>query len=261
MRYALLSLLALALSAQPATAQITLETFHSGVPVDYGRMSGGELKYVFAAGVGSGQFTIYNADHTVNQQITIPPIAGYSLGGVSYLSNGLFDTNPATLEFVTTYLPVLSAGTTYKTVIYGAQMNVLATLDSVGLVTIHNTEVGTKLIASVVKLGTNGYAVYRTRFYALPGHYSSPLRVASETDPAEHFDPWPNPAAGTVRLPYELKAGQSAPLTVLDATGRVVRTLTVGSAFTDVLLDTRDLAPGVYTYRVMGSSGQFVVAQ
>ena len=260
MRNALLPLLALALGVQSATAQITLEMTRPGQATGGGRMSNGAYKYAFP--LGAGQMVIYNADHTVNSQFTVPTLAGYQVPtGIQYLSDQLFDTNPATLEFVVSYTPLGVTNTPYKTIIYNNQAAVLATLDSVAFVSVVNTEVGTKLIGSVFRVGPPN--TYRTRFYSLPGHYVSPLRTSDEAAGGDQSEraAYPNPAAGFIRLPYELRAGQTAPLTVLDAAGRVVRTMTVGSAFTDVLLDTHELTPGTYTYRVEGSGGRFVIAQ
>mgnify|MGYP002776999569 CR=1 FL=1 len=72
--------------------------------------------------------------------------------------------------------------------------------------------------------------------------------------PHSSFTLFPNPAHGTVRLSGPA-AGQ--PVQVLDATGRVVRTLTPPAATADLPL--AGLAPGVYVVRAGGAMRRLVV--
>ncbi|MCC6350365.1 MAG: S8 family serine peptidase [Candidatus Eisenbacteria bacterium] len=87
----------------------------------------------------------------------------------------------------------------------------------------------------------------------------APLDAASAASAALAFSPpWPNPAAGTVRLAFTLPRAGRATLRVLDAQGRLVRTLldgTLPAGAHAVTWDARDergmaASPGLYFARI-----------
>ena len=85
---------------------------------------------------------------------------------------------------------------------------------------------------------------------------TAPLALpAAETSGAAAFSLWPNPAHGTVRV---AGAAPGAPLTLLDGTGRAVRTLRADGAGA-ATLSLAGLPVGVYAVRVGGAVRRLVV--
>lgn len=86
--------------------------------------------------------------------------------------------------------------------------------------------------------------------------------TTTEADPAESLalgDAFPNPARGTVVVPYRLAAPGSIRLTVLDVLGREVAVLAAGerpAGAHEARLETPRLAAGVYTVRLTTSDAQ-----
>jgi hypothetical protein len=258
MRFALLSLLSLALCAEPAAAQITLEHTYgaSAEEVVPFRTASGAVKYVAVPYLQPvATMLVYNDDHTLDRQIVVIPPAGV-VTSVFYPSEALFDNDPSTIEMLVQYSDTVTYD--FRAAIVSEQGAVLQDLGLVapnGFMVIP-THSGAKLLVQASE-------VTPAKVYSLPGVYHS-LRLTTGTDAevaeGSAFRAWPNPTAGAIRLPYVLKSG-TAPLIILDATGREVRRMTVGSAFSDVLLDTQSLPDGVYTYRVGAKTSRFVVAK
>ena len=76
----------------------------------------------------------------------------------------------------------------------------------------------------------------------------------------------PNPARGSVAVALQSRAAETVTLAVVDALGRVVRTVGVGASAgeTRVVLDVRGLPAGTYVLRVAGrpdTAPRFVVAR
>jgi len=242
------------LTASLAHAQITPEARYNA-RVYASKLSTGDVKYggYFPA---ANAFRIYNANHSLYRQVALP--AGLTFGSYDdnpLLSDRLFNTNTTDLEFV--IVGTTTTGT-QQTFILSESGTTVFTVDSCSSVTVFNTPTGAKLRASGYKaaVGTN-LATPTTRIFALPGTYTTLLAV--KATPAEQdvaASPYPNPSSGTVRLPYLLKAGQTATLRVSDVTGRTVATYKVDNTFNHLLFDTHALSAGVYFYRVGNSGAQ-----
>ena len=65
-----------------------------------------------------------------------------------------------------------------------------------------------------------------------------------------HLSAYPNPAAGTFTLAYELPAPSEVQIELVDLLGRVVRTVKERAGEGHVVLSTEGLAPGVYVARL-----------
>jgi hypothetical protein len=243
------SLLALALLASTAaSAQITLEKKYP-IAVEPFKLANGALKFIGVV-EAANQIRIYNADHSLLRQVTVPVAAGERVNYVEYGSDRLFNTN-ASLEFVV-YLNTQSSNTTRVMDESGAT---LLTVDSCSYVTVHNTAVGAKMITYSESVTSGSYS----KVYGLGGTYT-PLKTAGAKSDAVG-QPYPNPATESLRLPYELKVGQVATLTVSTATGQTVKTYQVDNTFDHLVLNARELRAGVYLYRLTLADGTVSAAR
>ena len=74
-------------------------------------------------------------------------------------------------------------------------------------------------------------------------------------DASEMELPYPNPSNNLIHLAYSLPEGiSSAEMFITNINGQVVKTCNVGSAFNDLLLDTKQYAPGEYIYYIQAGS-------
>ncbi|SHJ76440.1 Por secretion system C-terminal sorting domain-containing protein [Hymenobacter daecheongensis DSM 21074] len=237
------ALLALALmTSSIASAQITLERKYP-ILVEPFKLANGDLKYIGAV-EATHQVNIYNANHSLLRQVAVPVAAGQRVSYVEYASDRLFNTNN-TLEFIV-YLNTTSVNTTRVMDETGA---VLLSVDSCSYVSVHNTAVGTKMIAYPQLAQGDLYS----KVYSLAGTYT-PLRTANKADDLI-AGPYPNPTTQSIRLPYTVKPGEVATLQVLDMSGRVVKSYQVDAAFDHLLLNAHELRGGAYVYRVTSAAG------
>lgn len=110
-----------------------------------------------------------------------------------------------------------------------------------------------------------------TEIYSLPGTIPNP---SSDTDPSGSTEqtssrkietqsvskPYPNPARGSISLPYKLRASRAL-LHVLDMSGKMVGSYVVNGDATSFQLDVSTLPAGQYLYQVEGVSQTFIVEQ
>lgn len=243
------------LTGRLAQAQITPETTYQG----HGpmiRMSTGDYKYQMYRS-STNQVILYNLNHSVYKQFTVPIAAtGYTSGydRIAYVSDALFDNNPATVEFIAQYGYANNISGVYREIVYSETGSQLAVLDSVSSLAVYNTPSGTKMVAVKAAYNpTNGNLLRDyTRVYALPGQLA--LRVATPTV-AEISGAYPNPATGLVNLPYVVKAGETGTLRVYDISGKLSASYKVDAHINRLELSIRDLRAGVYIYRIETASG------
>jgi hypothetical protein len=246
------TLLALALlAAGTARAQITFEHKYPQ-KVNVFKLSTGEVKYATYVSGTANQVRVYNQNHSLFRQLSVP-LAATVKADVDYLSDNLFNTTPD-LEFLLyAYDPAQSS---YQDVaqVFSETGTSLLRVDSTNFVDIYNSVGGTKLVT----YQRNASGDYYSKVYALGG-----TRAALKTLDAagrETARPYPNPASERVQLPYTIGAGQVGELSITDATGRVRARYQVDATFDHLLFDTRGLRPGVYIYRVQ-VAGQASAAQ
>ena len=255
MKKILLTLFVVALTTDIATAQITQEHRYNGVG-DVVRMSTGDYKYQLVSAVPGSpvRVTLYNLNHSIFRAISVPTL-GPNFGApyVQYVSDALFDTNPATIEYVAIY-NVGTSGDEKRAIVYSETGAQLLSIDSTSYyVDVYNTSAGAKLVASRRVFSQTGvWQRETTRVFGLPGRLS--LRAATPALP-DVAGAYPNPTHETVALPYTLPTGGRGILRVYDATGRSVVSYQVDGHTDHLMLTARDLRPGVYLYRVETAAG------
>jgi len=240
------------LTGGAAQAQITQETRYKDNVSAY-KLSTGEVKYAgyFYA---NNAFRIYNQNHSLYKQVSLPQTVAY-LYSTAFLSDKLFNTT-SDLEFVV--VANYSSGTVPSLKVFSETGATLLTVDSCTYANILNTPTGTKMLA--VTSYNQGTPSNNTRVFSLPGTYTALALKEELTQGSTGALPYPNPALSEIKLPYHVAVGQTATLSLTDATGRQVAAYQVDSTFDYLLLDTRSLAAGIYFYRVGSAPAQrFVV--
>ena len=211
-----------------ATAQISLE--HQYVEgASLVQVAPGEWNYYMN---DSSTLYIYDVNHSLIRSIPIPDTVNSM--SILWLSKGLFDTD-ASYEYMLTYYN----GTNHVLKIYNeAGTQLYQTINGING-GIYNTNSGTKMLLHEY---ING--IYSsTQVYSLPGTL---LKVATQSAPDMLGNPYPNPGAGLIRLPYQLPKGESGSLYLYDNSGREVRRFEIGPAFDELLLDATGLPAGAY---------------
>ncbi|MBS1910516.1 MAG: choice-of-anchor D domain-containing protein [Bacteroidetes bacterium] len=128
-------------------------------------------------------------------------------------------------------------------------------------VTLFATEPGYKKAFLIVnQIETENFTKYRQDTIWLLANIVGPSGVPGEKEIASSFAVMPNPAHGEASLfiaPMPGEEGQPYTLTVADAAGRIVRTVTDRFAATATIsrIATADLAAGAYYLRLSGSAG------
>ncbi len=207
------------------------------------KLSTGEVKYATYVPGSANQVRIYNQNHSLFRQISVP-LPATVRGGLDYLSDKLFNTTPD-LEFMVYGYDQARSDYVAFAQVFSETGTSLLRVDSTNFVDIYNSAAGTKLITYQQKAVGDGYY---SKVYALGGTRSA-LRTATAAN-TEAAQPYPNPAAGRVQLPYAVAAGQVGELLITDAVGRAVAHYQVDATFDHLLFDTRGLRPGVYLYQV-----------
>ena len=249
----------LAVVGLAAQAQVTLEQRYADLQVT--RFSNGDLKYV-VDNEAAGTVAIYNENHSLLRQLTVPAgTGGYAYTYSALVSDKLFNTDNA-IEYIAFYNRSLPNGDNIgQALILSESGTRLLTIDSVSTAdyVVRGTS-GLKLLAGIRRYDAAGNSVGSYEAVYALGGTSSPLvnRAASTAADAQ---PYPNPTHERITLPYSVPAGQTATLDVLDLTGRVVKTYTVGAAFDHLLLDARELRAGAYTYRLRRADGSLAAGK
>lgn len=226
-----------------AQAQITQETRYKDYVTPY-KLSTGDIKYAGYFSIDH-TFRIYNANHSLYKSVAVPGIGYVYNNDNCYVSDKLFNSTPE-LEFV------IGANYPAQNVKYLKVINesgvVLLSVDSCATARILNTATGSKMLAYVESQPNSS-----TRVFALAGTYT-PLAIKA-TSTEELVLPYPNPTTAEIQLPYQLSAGQTGTLSISNALGQQMNTYQVDNTFSQLLVDTRTLAPGVYFYRVSSKTG------
>jgi hypothetical protein len=212
----------------------------------------------------TSSITIYNLNHSVWKTIAIPYHGPYTYNiGLSFLSEELFDTNPATVEYILVVNGIPFSNT--KTYIYDEFGNQLFFRDSAsasfsfpGIQPVMYTSSGAKLILSTM----HGYELY-----SVPGILAcdecssgtvSGIGTQGGEQPQRLVNPYPNPGNATITLPYSLPANVArGELVIYDMAGKEVKRVTITDQFSSIELDAAELSAGTYYYNILTLAGVF----
>ncbi|MBO9702050.1 MAG: T9SS type A sorting domain-containing protein [Sporocytophaga sp.] len=188
---------------------------------------------------------VYNFDHTIFDEIQIPLEAGSFIIRVSDYSSKLFDKDDEYEYFMGS-----QNLSTYKVTgtIFNKDGSEIIKMDSVDAIETFNTPYGPKMRTSFFQ--TNPGWIW-TRIYSLGGTIqSSDNRIENVSE-----NPYPNPAVTGITLPYYLTDSQGE-LYIYNSSGSLIKSVKVGPDFQEIVLDVSEMNPGIYTYKVVSSSGE-----
>lgn len=255
-------------------AQINLEhTYNFGEtsmgPLIVVHFSSPSLGYKYASckqvGHNSGIINLYNLNHSLYKSITIPSLPHYinsSNAYVWYISDSLFNTNAANIEYVVDYQDTNFVNHIY---VFDDAGNTLFSKDSASVQLswpdpytefIFYTPNGYKMVLN--QLTPRGIDSV-TYVYSLPGalpcsECSNGNLINSIGDPLRGssgslMNAYPDPAKNSTTINYELPDGiNQGTIVFYNLQGKQVKTYTVDRTFNSLLVSTADLASGTYFY-------------
>ncbi len=229
-------------------AQITPEVVYQGNGQMI-KLSNGDVKYQLKRSLAN-QVTLYNLNHSIYKQFT-PPLLSGSQASISYISDALFDTNPATIEYLAKYYDS-NNGTPLKSIVYSETGNQIAVFDSAYDTFIYNTPVGAKMLVNKGNPNPNGPVKEYTRVYSLPGQLA--LRAATAQS-AEVVGASPNPAHELITLHYAVPQGENGTLRVYNLSGQLIASYKVDDHVGGLEMGAQDLRPGIYVFNVTTKAG------
>jgi hypothetical protein len=98
---------------------------------------------------------------------------------------------------------------------------------------------------------------YTTVIYSCSGSGSVSIAQPNNTELGAAF---PNPTSSMVTLPYHLSSSNNtAKMHIYDMSGKLVKTISVGPHFSEVMVDVSSFPSGMYIYECEGKTSKFVV--
>ncbi|MCX6350864.1 MAG: T9SS type A sorting domain-containing protein [Bacteroidetes bacterium] len=243
-----------------AKSQVVLEhTYVTPNTHDLGLLNiGNELKYVVKE-YDSSYFNLYNLDHSLYRHVVSPIKFDRTVDSLDFtivhISNSIIDCDSSTVEFI------VMGGKPRQTRIYNEKGNLIFSIDSfIGYngfapfgqpqTFIERTPNGTTMNL-VNSLGLKNI----TKVYHFCGKYtgmkSPPLRH-NDPDDGGTYNNYPNPTTNETRIDYTLPAGVSnATIVLFNAEGKEVNRYRVDNTFDNLIINTQNLAAGVYNYSLI----------
>jgi hypothetical protein len=251
-----------------AAAQITFQATYPGYPLFTVKLQRAGVKFV-RVNTASNNITLYNLDHSVYRQITVPQQqANYN---VTYLTETLFDTDSTDLDYA--LISSLSSNPNIPYFrIYNENGSLIFARDSCSFtwsisaipqphtqLPIINTDSGTVMILSYLTPSPSAQQFV----YRLPGSLDCNLcvtpSVGSEmngTGEIHHGmlmpDPYPNPTGDKTRIDFTLPKGEKHGTIILyDLQGKEIKRYAVDDNFNYLLVSCSEIAAGTYYYQLL----------
>lgn len=190
------------------------------------------------------QVKLYNMNHSLWKTINVPLIPDYTLVGVMYISENLFNPD-AQVEYLAYYSYHSTVGQ-YYTKIINENGTVIKDLPD-------------RLPATIVETASNTFKLLVSdadlirEVYSLPGT-SDNLGVFNNKETSAGFS-YPNPASQFITLPYNLNGISTGILTIYNFNGQLLESFEVDAAFDSILLDVSNYPAGMYQYGIEGIMG------
>jgi hypothetical protein len=235
--------------------QITPEHTYPGVSAAYINLPVSGYKY-YVMDVVNSQCRLYNNDHSLWKTITLNIPANYTLYDIQYVTENLFNTdNSIELLYVSYIYNSTLAYYTYDTRIANENGTTLLSVPGAGYSYVYPAQTGSKLFLWVYNYSVSPSTV-NTIIYSIPGQTSAygigDSPVAKQVLLLKAF---PNPAINEVTIPYSLPATvNQAELKLFNMNGNIVKSFTVDHTFSNITVQTGDLAAGIYLYRIESAS-------
>ncbi len=203
---------------------------------------------------------IYNADHSLYKTINLPVSSGTpNINTIQYVTDGLFNTDNL-IELSYTYYSISGSSIFYETRVCNENGQILVTVTGASAAFVDHIGGSWKYIAWIYDYSSTPPPV-DTRVYSLPGNLIS--NADNTADESRLQLPYPSPANDHINLPYKLPAGSEGRMVISNANGQVIRILSLGSGFDNILFQANGLPAGVYFYNTVGGTGngKFIIGQ
>ena len=242
-------------------AQITVVGTTPGTVFPVKTLNAG-IKLMDAFMAGSASITLYNLDLTVYRVLVFPaPPAGMEWQGITYITEALFDTDTATIEFA---LRALTPAPPMSGAIHVAREDGTTLLSKNPGHLAWASDVGVNESTPVFAQNGQSYmlihqpwSVGPVTVYTLPGTlpckdcYGSPIPYGialgggSIVDPVSGMSLQPNPAHDELQVSFDPLGALPDAVSIIDATGREV--LRQGMSGGRIVLQVAHLSSGIYT--------------
>ncbi len=240
-----------------AGAQISLEHTYSGQG-SIAHLEFQDEKYALLE-ASDYRCRIYHADHSLYKTVNLQVPGGCTINSIQHVTDGLFNTD-ALIEFSYTCYLISGSNVVYETRVANENGQVLLTVSGASAAYVDYIGDSWKFIAWIYDYSSTPAEV-NTKVYSLPGH----LITTVESMPEEHVfkQAFPNPAVESITLFYKLPAGSEGRMLISNSKGQIIKILSLGSGFDNILFPVHDLPDGVYFYTTEGGtgSGNFIVVK
>ena len=236
-------------------SQVIPEHTYIGVSAAYVNLPVAGYKY-YVMDVPNSQCKLYNNDHTLWKTINLSIPANYYLCDIQYVSENLFNTdNSIEMLYVSCKYNSSLAYYTYDTRIASESGTLLLTVPSGGYSYIYPAQTGSKLFVWEYDFSVFPEKV-NTLVYSIPGQVATSINDFPAVNQFSLRNAFPNPTSNTVTIPYNLPVNvNKAELKVYNVSGILVKSFIVDRTFDNIVIQTNDLADGMYLYRI--ESGEF----
>jgi len=254
-KYLLLFAFTLALKAG---AQVTLDHTYNGQGT-IAHLEFQDEKYALLE-ASDYRCRIYNADHSLYKTINLPVSSGTpNINTIQYVTDGLFNTDNL-IELSYTYYSISGSSIFYETRVCNENSQILVTVTGASAAFVDHIGGSWKYIAWIYDYSSTPPPV-DTRVYSLPGNLIS--NTDNTADQCRLPLPYPSPTTDHITLPYKLTAGSEGRMVIRNSNGQMIRTLSLGSGFDNILFQVNGLPAGVYVYNTEGGtgSGKFIIGQ
>ena len=236
-------------------SQITYEHTYTGVSAAYINLPVAGYKY-YVMDVPNSQCKLYNNDHTLWKTINLSIPANYYLCDIQFVSENLFNTdNSIEMLYVSCIYNTSQAYYTYDTRIASESGTLLLSVPGGGYSYIYPAQTGSKLLVWEYDFSVFPEKV-NTKVFSIPGQAATSINDSPAGNRFSLRNAFPNPTSNTVTIPYNLPVNvNKAELKVYNVSGILVKSFIVDRTFDNIVIQTNDLADGMYLYRI--ESGEF----
>ncbi len=252
------ALLALLLSCSMMLhAQITLEHTYPTPGNVYGLKLSSGVKYVQQVGGKPYVINVYNKDHSLFKNISLPVDSGFQMY-IELISDKLFNLDDS-IEILTRLIQnnFPPSKTVYNVKIFDEGGTAIFSRDSASCVnSVSGFEGSSSLIVKfgteskliLQAIGANGSAVSNL-VYSLPGALPQMVKPNQKDD--QLANAFPNPSSGAVTIPYALPANvQTGEIAFYDISGRELKRFKVSNQFNTLELEN-EFQTGTYFYNLI----------
>lgn len=235
--------------------QITLEHTYSSVSAAYINLPVSGYKY-YVMDVANSQCRLYNNDHSLWKTINLSIPLNNVLYDIQYVTENLFNTDDMIeMLYVSYNYNSALAYYTYDTRITNENGTLLLSIPGGGYSYVYPAQTGSKLFIWVYNFSVSPSTV-NTLVYSIPGQTTNGTNDSPANEPVSLRKAFPNPATNAVTIPYTLPANvNQAELKLYNISGNEVKSYTIDHTFDNLVVQTSDLAAGMYLYRI--ESGAF----